>query len=293
MTIDVFERYAALDPARDAEMRPQWTAMTLVPLASDYGREPAMQTQQMQSMPPRPPQKTSTRWLVAGAAFIVILILGAVVLFSNQSATDVPPAETPATVEQAIAGTTITPAEALITANAFHVAYNAGESDEVLALFSADATFFSNFTGSTTTEESEMGLVWDAAQGTELTSGGCTVTPTEPRQLLNVLCVGETRDALSQALGASAVPTRVLMAVTPEGITRLEYTFGQPDFDTKVVPFGRWMDAHHPGDADAAAGFGHWTTVDEARALGQIRAQYAREWAEYLKQNRCTYRDDC
>lgn len=181
----------------------------------------------------------------------------------------------------------------MITANAFHVAYNAGESDEVLALFSADATFFSNFTGSTTTEESEMGLVWDAAQGTELTSGGCTVTPTEPRQLLNVLCVGETRDALSQALGASAVPTRVLMAVTPEGITRLEYTFGQPDFDTKVVPFGRWMDAHHPGDADAAAGFGHWTTVDEARALGQIRAQYAREWAEYLKQNRCTYRDDC
>ena len=181
----------------------------------------------------------------------------------------------------------------MITANAFYVAYNAGESDEVLALFSADATFRNNFTGSTNTEDSEMVLVWDAAQGTELTSGGCTVTPTEPRQLLNVLCVGETRDALSQALGTSAVPTRVLMAVTPEGITRLEYTFGQPDFETKGIPFDRWMDVHHSGDAEAAAGFGHWTTVDEARAFGHIRAQYAREWAEYLKQNHCTDRDNC
>lgn len=154
------------------------------------------------------------------------------------------------------------------------------------------ATFSDNFTGTVTAEENEMVLVWNIFQGTKLTSQGCRVTQSGPVQALDVECVEETRDALSRALGISGVTTRVSVVITPEGIAHLEQRFGSPDFEAAGKPFHAWMVVHNPDDAEAA-GLGFWTTVDEARAIGLIRAKYAREWAEYLKQNRCTYRNDC
>jgi hypothetical protein len=177
-------------------------------------------------------------------------------------------------------------------ANAVYVAQNAGEPDEVLALFSADTLFSSNFAGSTTKEKEEMRIAWNAAQGTKLTSEGCTVEQVEPAESLIVACVGVTRDALSQVLGARGVPTRVVMVVTPEHIKSLEYRYGQPDFTVQGTPFETWMDVHNPDDTEAAI-FGTWTTVDEAMAFGRIRAQYAGEWKQYLNENGCTYLDDC
>jgi hypothetical protein len=82
------------------------------------------------------------------------------------------------------------------------------------------------------------------------------------------------------------------MVITPEGIAHIEYRYGSPDFTTAGEPFEAWMVVHNPDDAEAA-GFGLWTTLDEARAFGLIRGRYAREWAECLKQNGCSYRDDC
>lgn len=294
MTIDVFKRYAALDPAKQHGMRPEWTAMEAIPLSTAHARGPNMQTQQQIPTQPRTPKPKRTGWLVVGAAFVLILIVGAAALFLDRSGTEVPPAETPTTsvVEQAIADPTITPSDALNTANAFYVTHNALDPAEVLALFSANATFSNNFTGTVTAEDNEMTLVWNVTQGTKLTSEGCRVTQTGPAQSLNVECVGMTRDALSRALSTPGVPTRVSMVITPEGIAHLEYRYSSPDFTVAGDPFIDWMTVHNPDDVEAAE-FGSWTTVDEARATGLIRAQYAREWAEYLKQNRCTYLDGC
>ena len=294
MTIDLFERYAALDPAKEPDSRPRWSTMTSAALSTENGREPHMQTQQQVPTQPESPKPKRPGWIVAAAALALILVVGAVVLISNQGATDVPAAETPSTTlaVESDAAATITPAEALNTADAFYLAYNAGEPDEVLKLFTLDATLGSNFGESVDIEVFAMDIVWDAAQGTQLTSEECTVTQSEAAQLLNVECVGETRDALSKALDASGVRTRVSIVVTPDGITQLDYRYGQPDFTSKGNPFVAWMEAHNPNDAEAA-GFGNWTTVDEARQFGLLRAQYAKEWATHLVTNGCVYNGPC
>jgi hypothetical protein len=137
-----------------------------------------------------------------------------------------------------------------------------------------------------------MLFVWNAAQGTKLTSEGCTVAQDGPAPLLDVQCNGDNRNAISQATGARAVPTEISLVVTPEGITQLRYVYRSPYHNATQVRFMAWMNVHNPQDAEAAD-FGNWTTIEEAEANGLIFARYAREWAEYLKQNRCTYRDNC
>lgn len=294
MTIDVFEGYAALDPAEAPGLQPAWSTSAPVHLSAAHGREPIMQTQQLTPTPPRPPKPKHTGWLVAAATFVLILIVGAVVLLSSQSDADLSPAEAPATTvaAQSTGESTLTPGEGLNVANAFYVAFNEGAPEDVMALFAPDATFSDSFSGSVSSEDEKMLFVWNAAQGTKLTSQGCRVEQSGPAPVLVVVCKGETHDAISQAVGAPAVPTDISMVVTPAGITQFRFNYGQPDFNVTGIPFEAWMNNHNPHDAQAAA-FGNWTTVDEARAFGLVLAQYAREWAEYLKQNRCSYRDNC
>ena len=304
MTIDLFDRYAALDPAKEPDKRPRWTATSPVLPSTDYGSEQNMQTQQQMPTQPESSKPKRPGWLAAAAAFVLILAVGAVVLFSNQGATDVPATETPSTTlavetdaiapdaAESEAGATITPTEALNTADAFYLAYNAGEPGEVLKLFTLDATFGSNFGESVDIEVFEMDIVWNAAQGKQLTSEECTVTQTEAAQSVTVECVGETRDALSNALDGSGVQTRASFVVTPDGITQLDYRYGEPDFTDKGGPFDAWMESNNPDDAERAS-FGAWTTIEEAAEYGAIYAKYAKEWATYLVTNGCVYKHTC
>ena len=54
--------------------------------------------------------------------------------------------------------------------------------------------------------------------------------------------------------------------------------------------FNSWMLANHPEDA-AAADCCSGDTVEEARSNGELRRQYAEEWAAYLTESGCTYTD--
>ena len=48
------------------------------------------------------------------------------------------------------------------------------------------------------------------------------------------------------------------------------------------------MTENKPADA-LAAGFGNWSSLEEASEHGRIRAQYADEWAADLDASGCTW----
>ncbi|GMQ98425.1 MAG: hypothetical protein BMS9Abin17_0935 [Acidimicrobiia bacterium] len=283
MTIDLFERYAALDPAKSAGIHPEWSAMAPVPLSTLDGREPDMQTQQQTPKQPNKPKPRRTGLLVAAIAAAVVLIVGAVALLNNGSDSNLAPAD---------GGSSVSTSDALAVSNAYFVALNAGDVEGVMTLFAPGATFNDNLTGDSTFDEAEMKAVWNAAQGTKFTSEGCSAKDAFQEQAISVSCTAATLDALVQAVGAPPVPTDIRMTIGPDGITSVFDIYGSPDFKDSGIPFDRWMQTNNPADA-GRVDFGDWTTIEEAQEYGELVAGYAKEWATYLEDNNCSYQDDC
>lgn len=104
-----------------------------------------------------------------------------------------------------------------------------------------------------------------------------------------VSCEFEILTAATQAVDALPTSTTITAVVTPEGISRLAFSFEPPDTLHVGGRFNQWIAENHP----EAIGFGDWTTVEEARQTGELRAQLAQEWAAYLEANNRSYVDDC
>jgi hypothetical protein len=283
VTIDLFERYAVLDPAKSSGIHPEWGTMAPVPLSTLDGRESDMQTQQ--TSPKQPNNRTTRRTgvFVAAIAIAVVLIVGSVALLNNGSDSNLAPAAD---------GTGDTTSDALAVSNAYFVAYNAGDVEGVMSLLAPGATFGTNFTGPLSIDEFEMLTVWDAAQGTKIASEGCSANESFQEQATSISCTSATHDALVQAVGAPPVPTENRLTIGPDGITTVLNLNGSPDFKDTSEPFDRWMQANNPADAERTT-FGNWTTIGEAQEYGEARARYAQEWATYLADNNCSYKDDC
>jgi len=283
VTIDVFERYAALDPAKSPGIQPEWSTMAAVPLSTLDGREPDMQTQQQTPKQPNEPRTRRTGLLVAAIAVAVVLIVGAVALLNNGSDSNLAPAD---------GGASVSTSDALAVSNAYFVAYNAGDVEGVMALFASGATFITNFAGEMTFDEFEMLFSWNAAQGTAITSEGCSAKDSFQEQDISVSCTAATYEAIVQAVGAPPVPTEIRMTVGPDGIASVFNIYGSPDFMDTRTPFDKWMQTNNPADAERTA-FGNWTTIEEAQENGELTARYAEEWATYLADNNCSYKDGC
>ncbi len=181
--------------------------------------------------------------------------------------------------------------DALSDADSYFEAYNAGDVEAVLALFEPEATFSGNFGAQTRTDWEQL-LVWNAAQGITLSSPECTVTAEVLGDSVTVSCPYSHLEVVVQAVDGPPVPIILTLTVTPDGISQWHSIFGQPDFNTVGNPFEGWMQRNHPEDA-SAVGFGNWTTVEEAKQNGILTAQFADEWAIYLEENGCTYREGC
>ena len=252
-----------------------------------------MQTQQSPTTQP-PPRKRPNRagLLIAAAVFGLVLIVSAVVLLSNGGASELPPATAPPTTLAADSPPTPfpTPSEAVAVANAWYVAFNAGDVDAVMALFAPDAAVSNNFTGTSTLEDEREFNTWNAAQGTKLETEGC-VSGESSVQGQDVHCFGANYDALVQAVDATPVPATVRMTIGTDGIVALSYTYGSPDFKHVGDPFDEWLAINHPDIENF--GFESFKTVEEAEASGILSARYAAEWAAYLEANGCTYLDGC
>ena len=61
------------------------------------------------------------------------------------------------------------------------------------------------------------------------------------------------------------------MVVSADGIERIEYVYGSPNFRHVGNPFGAWVREHHPEDA---ANVGHFRdySAEEARQNGLLTA---------------------
>jgi ketosteroid isomerase-like protein len=180
----------------------------------------------------------------------------------------------------------------LAVADDYFAEFNAGESEAVMALFTPDATFAAQFAGDRTAEPTlrafwEEILVWNAAQGTIMTTHDCAVTD-QASGAVTVECQHGTHDAPAQAVDAVAVPTTTTMKITPDGIGEFHELYGRPDFTFVGDFFYAWMEENHPDDA-LATDFGNWLSLEEASEHGRITAQYADEWAADLEATGCTF----
>lgn len=200
--------------------------------------------------------------------------------------------------------TTAAPTEAPITtlvgfdvvdarnvSDAYFAAYNAGDVDAVVALFESDAEF-SGFFGSLSRADWEQLTVWNTAQGTVLSTPSCLLAEELLGVSVRLVCSYDNSGAVVQAVDGPAVPIRLTLTFTPEGIADWSREFGDPDFNVVGIPFSEWMTTHHPDIAESVE-FGNWSSVEGAEQNGILTAQYAAEWRVYLDANDCGYDDGC
>ena len=179
----------------------------------------------------------------------------------------------------------------LAVKDSFFAAFNADDADAVMEVF-APLAVFSNEFGASNRERFEELLVWNIAQGTTYTPSDCAASAGLNGGTVRISCLFVTHDALMLAVDAPGVPFTMYMEMTAAGVVEYSDRFGEPNFNVVGIPFQKWMETHHPDDA-AKAGFGNWTSVQEAHEHGLIRAPYAAKWATYLQDNDCTYDNNC
>lgn len=246
-------------------------------------RRNAMQT----ITPETPPTSRLWRGMAAAAAAVLIVVVVGVALVVASRGGEVEPAAPPTT-------DAITVDEAVEVANAFYDAQHEADDATLGNLFAPDATGAPYFL-SETLEGTELATwfaalsAWNIAQGATKSPIHCTGTP-RPDGAVLVRCSFGESDALHHAVGAQEVPLTENMVIGAEGISSYARYWGDPAPQLVERPFERWMNAHHPEDV-RAAGFGNWTSVEEAGRFGKLRADYAQQWAEHLAANGCTYSD--
>ena len=201
----------------------------------------------------------------------------------------------------------LTSDEALAIADAYFDAYNAGDWDGVTSVFARipqngfDDIEFSFGRGGSGLGWGDLFFDIGVAQGTVRTPPSCTVPDDQPAESMVVSCVFETLDAPTQAVGAPPVPTTARLTITTRGLSRVEEIYdGEIDLEHVGEPFRNWLAANRIDENCLAQSVGNrwcdeWRSgdVEEWREVGRLIAQYADEWAAYLKENACTYLDGC
>lgn len=172
----------------------------------------------------------------------------------------------------------------------YFAAYNAGDHDGVMTLFADDAEYDWTYAGDAYGRaEWEIRTAWFLAQDAALTPAEC-ITTSETEIAHTIECAYGTHFSTTVAVDALPVPTTATFVVTDAGITLFDEETEEPDYDFTNGRFIDWMETNHPDDA-AAADFADFASVEEARRHGEIRAQYAAEWGEFLVENDCDWRD--
>ncbi len=239
------------------------------------------------------------------AAAAAVILIGGIVLFNSDDSTRINSddstridlVDTPTDVDDSEPTEQFAPEipvfgreSSLAVVEDYLAAHNGGDIDSVFALFTADATYSDSFSSPMDRSSWEPRFAWDLAQGETLVSPDCGVVNEVAGTSVTISCTFGTLDAIGLAVNAVEIPTTAEMTITPDGISDLYESFGAPDFLVTGGPFLLWMDRNHPEDADAVDCC-EADTVEESIARGELRAQYAAEWAVYIKTNECTYLD--
>lgn len=234
-----------------------------------------------------PPKRGRTRRANIGlaAAAIVVVVALAVAGVSSLGGDD----------DEVIPGTsaqTFGEDTARATVDAFFDAYNDGDDLRVLALLAPEPEIVDSIVGEWTLADWSQLIAFYAAQGSVYTPAECTLFQEEPGSSVTLRCSTEVREVTTQAVDAPGVPTELSVTVTPAGISGLNFDYTGIDFNHVEIPFEIWLEQQHPDDLGSTA-FGSWSSVEDARQTGIRRAAFAQEWADYLDENGCGYRDRC
>ncbi len=282
MSTDLFDRYAALDPADELSAAPEWQQSdALVFLAAIDERTKTMQTDERTTMRiAGPPRRQRRLWAVAAALGVVALVgVAALVLPPSNGG--------PAS-------------DALAVKDAYFAAYEAGNIDGMLALFSPgidmavrDVSEDQDWWGSLSLESWKQRYVWQSAEGTVLTTPECT-TSDGPEGDVIVTCEYAHHRYPDILVGAPATSSTLTLTISPDGtITQWRDVAHFPAWVTEG-PLLSWMIQTHPADAHMVSFAGTFNSVEQARERGLARAEYAEEWAAFLEESECAFDDlDC
>jgi hypothetical protein len=166
-------------------------------------------------------------------------------------------------------------------------AFNTGDADAVLALFTSNVALSEKYTGMSDSFEAidraffDQHLAWSTAQGTTFTSPECAVTDDSAGAEVTVSCEFGWLYAAEKAAGDPPIPTVLTMVVVVDGISQAAFEY-PPEFG--VVRFDNWLFLNHKEDSQGVE-FGDWNSVAEAEQGGTLRAQYVAEWAASLEAN--------
>lgn len=181
--------------------------------------------------------------------------------------------------------------DALGVVDDYFAAFSAGDVDGMMGVLADDAVVESSGDTEDPLDRFRLYHEWVAAEGTEIVDRECSVGEVVDAEAVTVRCRYGQHPYLSQAVGGNVVPWTTTFTVGAAGIVEVAETFGQPDFNTYFEPFSAWMSAHHPQDVEATACCGG-ETVEESRARGALRVEYADLWAAWLQEHPdCTWRD--
>ena len=234
--------------------------------------------------------------VVAAVVFVGAAALGIVAVVGDDATSPVAaPTVTAAPVTTQPPTTTTVPGftvdEALAVSDSYFAAYEAGDVDAMLALFAPDLVLIFPEGGSSSLEQYEQLFTWKLAEGTVFTPSECDATTVEDAGI-TVVCEYAHHPYSAIVVGAPATAFTLTMIVTPNGsISWLSDRSHSPAFVTDG-PLRSWVEQNYPGDG-VKVRCCFWDSVEDARAAGLIRAQYAEEWATYLEANGCTYTDGC
>jgi hypothetical protein len=218
------------------------------------------------------------------AAAAVILALGAIVLTDDS--------EESAPVD-AVADSDFAPteADALATVEAYYTAFEAGDAAAIEAAFVEDYSGFfyqGEGHGPPGNLSDHIGnRIWDAARGTVLLDRTCTAGAGESTWIA-VVCEYGLHRSVQQAVDAPATPITERITVTAQGIRTLSTREGPQEFPVDDL-FEFWMWANHAEDAAAVSCCDGGGSIGDERSDGELRQQYAEQWAAFLGENGCTY----
>jgi hypothetical protein len=230
-------------------------------------------------------------WFVAPLTVVILIIAACSSSDDPVSPASIAPAPAPTTTAATAAAPTtsgnaqsLTDEEALAVSGEFVDAFNSGDADAVLALFTSNVALSEKYTGMTDWGPIdraffEQHLVWSTAQGTTFTSPECAVTDDSAGAEVTVSCEFGWLYAAEKAAGAPPVPTVLAMVVTPDGISEAAFEY-PPEFG--LVRFDNWLFLNHKEDSQGVE-YGDWNSVAEAQQGGTLRAQYVAEWAADLE----------
>jgi hypothetical protein len=240
--------------------------------------------------PVEPDKPKWNGWVVAAASFgVVVLVVGLALLLTRSTTEELPPATTPTTVA------ILTVDGALAVSDGFVEAFNRGDADAVMALFTSDVALSEHYIGQSPSFEAidraffEQYLAWSTAQGTTFTSPECAVTDEGTAAAVTVSCEFGWLPAAEAAVGLPPIPTVLTMVVTRGGISQaaFEYLsdFGVGSFGSDSEGkgwFEAWVLANHADHMEGIE-YGDWDSVAVAEQGGILLAVYVEEWAAFLE----------